>query len=62
LDIHLEFWIKKIFAGAGRSLDKLTYCSLETIESAFDGLLTRSASFTWKGIDLYWGTRPLGHS
>lgn len=62
LDIHLEFWLKKLFSGAGRNLDDLTYCSLETIEGAFRGLLTRSASFTWKGVDLFWGTRPLRQS
>ena len=60
LDIHLEYWLTKIFSGARRSLDNLTYCSLDEIQDAFRDLLIDSGALTWRGIDLFWGARPLG--
>jgi hypothetical protein len=38
--------------------DLLPYYSPASLHQAFDGIVEDSGDFTWKGIELFWGTKP----
>ena len=58
LDIHIECWVDKIFSRVGFKLDSFPYYSSKDLLAAFDGIVTGAATFEWKGIELFWGTKP----
>lgn len=58
LDIHVESWIEKIFSRMGWGIDQFPYYSPAALHAAFDGLLLETGDFTWKGIELFWGSKP----
>jgi Methyltransferase domain len=55
VDIHIEAWIEKIFSRIGWPLDQTPYYSLDQLLHAFDGLVAAPETFSWKGIELFWG-------
>lgn len=57
LDIHLEYWLKKIFAGMGRNPADFSYYSPQDLHNAFEGLVENANDFNWKGVELFWGTK-----
>ena len=57
LDLHLEYWIEKLFYGAGFPPTELAYFSPAELTAAFEGLLSNQGSFTWRGAELFWGNK-----
>lgn len=58
LDMHIQAWVDKMFSRIGWSVDQFPYYSPEQLRQAFAGLLQEMDDFSWKGIDLFWGTKP----
>ena len=58
LDIHIESWVEKIFSRMGWGLDHFPYYSPADLHAAIDQLVTEAGDFSWKGIELFWGTKP----
>ena len=58
LDLHLEYWMEKLYFGTGRrGPEDVSYHSPEDLLAAFDGLVENPATFHWRGADLFWGTK-----
>jgi ubiquinone/menaquinone biosynthesis C-methylase UbiE len=57
-DIHISYWMEKIFAGVGFNTDKFSYYSPQDLEAAFADQLVKTGWFEWKGVELFWGTKP----
>lgn len=58
LDLHIEYVLDKIFSRIGFSTEDIPYYSLEELMAAFDGLVRDADTFWWKGVQLFWGTKP----
>jgi hypothetical protein len=58
LDIHIECWIDKLFSRMGFRLDSFPYCSAKHLMAVFDGIVVNADTFEWRGIELFWGTKP----
>jgi len=58
LDIHVESWVEKIFSRMGWSIDQFPYYSPAALHAALDHLVIDPQDFTWKGIELFWATKP----
>jgi Methyltransferase domain len=57
-DLHLEYWMDKLYFGTGRTgPEEVSYYSPDELLTAFDGLVTAPATFSWRGADLFWGTK-----
>jgi hypothetical protein len=57
-DLHLEYWMEKLYYGTGRTgPEDVSYYSPEELLAAFDGLVDDAATFSWRGADLFWGTK-----
>ena len=58
MDLHLEYWVDKLYAGAGmKGPEDVSYYAPEELLAAFDGLVEQPGTFSWKGADLFWGTK-----
>jgi len=57
LDLHIEYWVEKLFARIGWRIDEFPYYSPAALLAAFDGLVTSPETFAWKGLELFWGTK-----
>lgn len=58
LDLHLEYWVDKLFAGRGMNgPEELSYYSPDELQAAFDGLLSNASVLAWKGAELFWGEK-----
>jgi SAM-dependent methyltransferase len=59
LDLHVGYWLTKMVAGArGPVMTDLAYYSPADLHAAFDGLVTDPGHFSWRGLDVFWGTKP----
>jgi len=58
LDVHIEYWLDKLFFGAGMQGLDFSYYSKEELLEAFAGLLSEPQSFNWRGVELFWGIKP----
>lgn len=58
LDIHIQSWIDKIFARMGWQVADFPYYSPETLLRAFAGKVESAETFSWRGIELFWGRKP----
>jgi hypothetical protein len=58
MDVHLEYWLTKIFAGVGIDVGELPYYSLADLHRAFEGLAVDCGDFEWKGVEVFWGRKP----
>ncbi len=58
LDLHIEYWMEKLFAPIGFAFDAFPYYSPEALLEAFAGKVTDPTTFVWKGVELFWGTKP----
>jgi hypothetical protein len=57
LDLHLEYWLEKMFSRVGIPRDEIPYYSPEDLMQAFSGLVVEPKIFTWKGLEMFWGTK-----
>lgn len=58
LDLHLNYWLEKLFARMGWAADEFPYYAPEEIEAAFAGVVEGPESFAWNGVECFWGTKP----
>ena len=58
-DIHFESIFDRLAAGMDVHLGDLSNYSPEELLEAFDGLVEQPETFTWKGIENFWGRKPL---
>ena len=58
LDIHVESWVEKIFSRMGWAIEQFPYYSPKALHEALDSLMHDTQDFCWKGIELFWGTKP----
>jgi ubiquinone/menaquinone biosynthesis C-methylase UbiE len=58
LDLHIEYWIEKIFAGVGFNATQFSYYSSADLAAAFRGLVDAPGEFVWNGVELFWGSKP----
>ncbi len=58
LDVHLDYWVKKMFARVGWTPQEFPYYSGADLTAAFAGLLRDQHTYEWRGIELFWGTKP----
>jgi len=58
LDLHIDYWIEKIFAGVGFNATEFSYYSSAQLAAAFEGLVRDPGEFVWNGVELFWGTKP----
>lgn len=57
-DLHLEYWMDKLYYGTGRTgPEDVSYYSPEELLAAFDGLVKDPGTLAWRGIELFWGTK-----
>lgn len=58
LDLHLEYWMDKLYYGTGRrGPEDVSYYGPDELLAAFDGLVKDPATFEWRGADLFWGRK-----
>ena len=57
LDIHIEYVFEKLFSRIGWDFDQFPYHSPGQLQAAFSGLVRDAGTFSWRGIELFWGTR-----
>ncbi len=57
LDLHIQYWMEKLFSRMSFSIDAFPYYSLAALEKAFEGYLEETSTFAWKGVDLLWGNK-----
>lgn len=59
LDLHVGYWLTKMEAGArGPVMSDLAYYSPADLHAAFEGLVVDPGSFSWRGLDVFWGVKP----
>lgn len=58
LDLHIEYWLEKMMSRLGWDVRDFPYYSLEHLETVFTGLAKDVETFSWKGVDLLWATKP----
>jgi ubiquinone/menaquinone biosynthesis C-methylase UbiE len=58
MDIHIDYWIEKIFAGVGFNATEFSYYSTRDLQATFAGLIDDPGDFVWNGVELFWGTKP----
>ena len=57
-DLHLEYWMEKLYHGTGRTgPEDVSYYSPEELTAAFDGLVKEPSTFAWRGAELFWATK-----
>jgi ubiquinone/menaquinone biosynthesis C-methylase UbiE len=57
-DLHLQYWVDKLSHGAGVPNLEVAYYSADELRHAFDGLLDKAQAFEWRGLELFWGSKP----
>jgi hypothetical protein len=58
LDMHIQYMFEKLCARVGFRLEDFPYYSPEALLKAFAGLVNDPGVFVWKGIEMFWGTKP----
>jgi SAM-dependent methyltransferase len=58
LDMHLDYWLEKMFARMGWGPEEFPYYSPQQLEAAFGGLLDGLETFCWNGVECLWGRKP----
>jgi hypothetical protein len=57
LDLHLEYWLEKMFARIGIPRFEFPYYSPDDLQQAFSGMVTEAKVFAWRGLELFWATK-----
>jgi hypothetical protein len=58
-DLHLQYWLDKLLAGIRTvKFSEIPYYSAKDLFEAFDGLLDQRQSFDYKGLEMFWGSKP----
>jgi hypothetical protein len=57
LDLHIEYWMDKLFSRIGWPIAAFPYYSPAELARAFAGLVTDPETFSWKGVEFFWGSK-----
>lgn len=57
LDLHLEYWLEKMFARVGIPRHEFPYYSPQDLLQAFSGNTHDADVFAWRGLKLFWATK-----
>jgi hypothetical protein len=57
-DVHLQYWVEKLTYYRALDPKETSYYSPAELHRAFEGLVDKSENIEWKGIELFWGTKP----
>ncbi len=57
LDLHIEYWMEKLFSRMGWPIDQFPYYSPEQLVEAFGDMVTSPETFSWKGVEFFWATK-----
>jgi len=57
LDLHIEYWMDKLFSRIGWPIAAFPYYSPAELIRAFEGQLSGAETFSWKGVEFFWGTK-----
>ncbi|HWP24832.1 MAG TPA: methyltransferase domain-containing protein [Xanthobacteraceae bacterium] len=57
LDLHIAYVFEKLLSRVGWRLEEFPYYSPQDLAGAFDGMVTDSGSFVWKGVETFWGRK-----
>ena len=58
IDVHLEYWLRKLLEGIGQDFDSLVRWNQDEIMRAFGPRLQEPQAFEWRGVELLWGRKP----
>jgi SAM-dependent methyltransferase len=58
LDLHIEYVFEKLLSKVGWNIEEFPYFSPAALTQAFSGLVTEPGTFVWKGVEIFWGTKP----
>jgi hypothetical protein len=53
LDLHIEYWMDKLFSRIGWPIEAFPYYSPDDLVQAFDELVTGAETFSWKGVEFF---------
>jgi SAM-dependent methyltransferase len=57
-DVHVAAWVEKLFEGVGFLPWELAYYSIDDLQASFEGMVESSSGHSWKGVELFWATKP----
>jgi hypothetical protein len=58
LDLHIEYVFEKLLSRVGWTLEEFPYFSPQDLTQGFSGLVADPGTFVWKGVEIFWGTKP----
>jgi ubiquinone/menaquinone biosynthesis C-methylase UbiE len=58
IDVHLEYYVRKLYMGTNQRPEDFSYWSIPEIESAFSGRVKDSGHFAERGFEIFWGRKP----
>lgn len=58
LDLHIEYVFEKLLSRVGWTIEEFPYFSPGDLTQAFSGLVADPGTFVWKGVEVFWGTKP----
>jgi hypothetical protein len=58
IDVHLEYYIRKLYWGTNQSPDDFSYWSIPDLQKAFTGRVEDAGSHEERGFELFWGRKP----
>ena len=58
LDLHIEYVFEKLLSKVGWTIEEFPYFSPKDLTEAFAGLVNDPGTFVWKGVEVFWGTKP----
>jgi len=62
LDVHVTYVFTKIWEAIfapGTTFEQMPYWSPEALTAAFDGQVEQPETFVWRGVELFWGRKPV---
>jgi hypothetical protein len=58
-DVHIRQWVDKLFSSFPIPAEDIPYYSPEELREAFDGSLDGVQTMEWRGIEMFWGRKPM---
>jgi hypothetical protein len=57
-DLHISYLLEKIFQRMGWHYRDMPYYSQDDLHAAFDPLFDDTGHFEWRGVEMFWGSKP----
>jgi SAM-dependent methyltransferase len=58
IDVHLEYYVRKLYMGTNQMPEDFSYWSIPEIEDAFAGRVVETGHFAERGFEVFWGRKP----